>query len=160
MKNRAQRAQEQNRAQASPAGTAYLIGNPDFWDTLSSAFSLPPAPPRAPKHPRWMYITRIYPNIKYPTRNSPPTCATASTTTRLPHLALFISIYRCPQPPPNSPALLHTPAPSSGILTILPAHPKDEISNPTSPRHPGEHPVLLVFLGGWQLPLYMYQVVW
>ena len=68
-----------------------------------------------------------------------------------------------PNPPPNSPTLLHTPALPSGTLgipTTLPAHPKDEISNPTPPQHPSKHPVLLVFLAGWQLPLYMYQLVW
>jgi hypothetical protein len=71
-----------------------------------------------------VYVTRICPNINYPTRNSPPSCATASATTRLPHLALFISIYWCLLPLPSSPALLHTPALPSGTLglsIIIPA---------------------------------------
>jgi hypothetical protein len=108
---------------SNPTGTACLIGNPDFWNVFSSTFLLPPAPPGVLKHPRWVYITRIYPNINYPTRNSPSSCATVSATTCLPHLALFISIYWCPLPLPSSPALLHTPALPSGTLSISTTYP-------------------------------------
>ena len=95
----------------------------------------------------------LYPATPKIYNYSPPSCPTASAPTRLPHLALLSSIYWCPLPLLNLP---HTPALPSGTLgipTTLPAHLKDEISNPTPPRHPGEHPILLVFLAGWQLPL-------
>jgi len=92
-------------------------------------------------------------NVRNSEHNHPPTTSG------------IVYIYLPVSPTPTQQVLpYYTPPPPhpapSAILTIIPAHPKDEISNPTSPRHPGEHPVLLGFLGGWQLPLYMYQVVW
>ena len=77
-----------------------------------------------------IYYTLLPPKYTISHPKSPPTCQTASAPTRLPHLALFISIYWCPLPLPSSPAILHTPALPSGTLgisTTLPAHPKDHI---------------------------------
>ena len=61
-------------------------------------------------------------------------------TTQTPLQALFTSIYLCPQPLPNSPALLYTPALSSGTLgkpTILPAYPKSLLLILTSVQDQG-----------------------
>ena len=153
MKNRAQRAQEQNRAQARPTGTAFLIGT----KLISLApWRCSPASSRSPWSAKTSQMGLLYPATPKIYNYFPPIMPN-SERTLLP--ATSGIVYICLR----SPALLHTPALSSGtlgILTTLPAHLKNPISNPTPPRHSGKHPVLLVFLAGWQLPLYMYQVVW
>jgi hypothetical protein len=160
MKNRAQRAQEQNRVRASPTGTACLIGKTgQIWHRIN-AFEPPPAPPRAPKHPRCVYCTLLPPKytISRPQRTQqrahPPAC-------HIWHCChLFTS---APYPLLNTPALLHTPALSSGTLGIsntLPAHPKNPICHPNEPRLPGIHPGLLCFLGGGISPIYIDHVCW
>src|SRR6266700_3859531 len=67
-------------------------------------------------------IIPCYPrNIKFPAQNpadSRPTCPTVSAITRPSHLALFISIYRCPQPRPT-------------VLPIPPSHPAPSAGKPT-----------------------------
>jgi hypothetical protein len=77
MKNRAQRAQQQNRARASPTGTACLIGKIFKFGTIN-ALQPPPAPPGAPKHPRWVYYTLLPPKYTISRPKSPPTSPTAS----------------------------------------------------------------------------------
>ena len=105
-------------------------------------------------------IIPCYPqNIWFPARN-PPQC-TQQSTTQPPLLALFTCIYWCPQPPSNSPTLLYTPALPSGTLGIsstLPAHPKDSITNPNQPQHHGNTLFYSLFLGGGQVPLWIYEV--
>jgi len=103
-------------------------------------------------------IIPCYPrNIKFPAQNpadSRPTCPTVSAVTWLPHLALFTSIYCRPQPLPNSPALLHTPALPSGTLSRspnLPAHLKDPLVILTSPGTHGSIPIP-TFFGWWGIP--------
>ena len=127
-------------------------------ETLSSLLLLPLERQNIPDG----VIIPHYPqNIQFDTQHLRPTCPTASTPTHLPHLALFISIYQCPQPPPNSPALLYTPALPSGTLGIsfiLPAHPKDPITNPNQPWHHGDTLFYSFFLGGRQVLLWIYEV--
>ena len=112
-------------------------------------------------------IIPCYPrNIKFPTENpadSCPTCPTVSTITWPPHLALFISIYWCPQPLPNSPALLHTPALPSGTLSRLPnlpTDPKDPLVILTSPGTHSSIPNSHIFLAGGEFPVWIYEVCW
>jgi hypothetical protein len=102
--------------------------------------ALPPAPPRVPKHPRWVYNISFLPKYKNSRPEFPPNEPNSERTTRPLLLALFTCIYKCPLPLLNSPALLYTPALSSGtpgISTILPAKPKYPITNPNQPRHYG-----------------------
>jgi len=57
-------------------------------------------------------------------------------------------IYWFPRPLPDGPALLYNPALPSGTLgisTILPAYPKDPITNPNQPRLHGN----TLFFGWW-----------
>ena len=80
MKNRAQRAQEQNRAKR-PTGTAFLIWNTDIWDALPNALLLPPAPPQVPKHPRWVYNISFLPKYKKSRHQFPPNEPSSERTT-------------------------------------------------------------------------------
>ena len=129
MKNRAQRAQEQSRARASPTGTTCLIGKPDIWDAFPDALLLPPAPPGPPKHPRWVYTTLLPPKYKISRPQSPPN---SERTTRPLFLALFTPIYYRPQALPNSPPY-YTPPPS---------HPAPSASKPPYP--PNQKTLLLI----------------
>ena len=91
IKNQAQRAQERKWA-AKPTGTACLIGNTDIWNACRNALPLPPAPPRALKHPRWVYNISFIPKYKKSCPQSPPNKPSSECTTRPPLLALFTCI--------------------------------------------------------------------
>jgi len=146
MKNRAQRAQEQNRAQ-SPTGTTCLIGNPDIWDAFPVALPPRPALPLPPKHPRWVYNVSFLPKYKF--SNPKPAQQRAHhpiTTSDIVYIYLLLS-----PTPPNSPALLYIPALLSGTLgkpTILPAYPKSLLLILTSPGTTA----ILGFFGWWGIP--------
>ena len=89
----------------------------------------------------------------------PPNEPNSERTTRPPLLALFTCICQCLPTPAQQPALLYTPALSSGtpgISTILPAQPKDHITNPNQPRHHGN---TSLFLGGGEYPVWIYDMV-
>ena len=118
---------QQNRARASPTGTGCLIGKV----LISLApHKRRPASSRSPWSTKTSQMDVIYPatpKIYNFSPKIPPTHPTASTTTRLPHLALFMSIYWRPRPLPNSPARLYSPALPSGThgrATTLPARPR------------------------------------
>jgi len=109
MKNWAQRAQEQNRAQARPAGTACLIGKKLInLATVYMLCSLLPLPLGAPKHPRWVYHTLLPPKytISRPQHTQqwahPPAC----------HFCHCCHLFTgAPYPYPTAPPY-HTPPPS------------------------------------------------
>jgi hypothetical protein len=87
------------------------------------------------------------PNAPNSERNHPPATS-----------GIVVIYLLVPPTPAHTPALLHTPALSSGTLGIsntLPAHPKDAICHPNEPRLPGIHPGLLCFLGGGISPIYI-----
>ena len=108
MKTRAEQAQEQNRARASPTGTACLIWKaPQIWHRIN-ALQPSPASPRVQKHPRWVYCTLLPPKYTISTphraqqRAHPPAC-------HIWHCChLFTgALYPCSTPPPY-----YTPPPS------------------------------------------------
>jgi len=134
MENRAQRAQEQNRAWASPSGTACLIGKNK---SNLSPHKCCPASSRSPWSAKTSQMGVLYPATPKIYNLPPPNPPNSERTTRPLFLALFTYIYWRPQPLPNHPALLYTPALPSGTLgksTIIPAHPKNPITNPNHPR--------------------------
>jgi hypothetical protein len=140
MINQAQRAQQQNRAQASPTGTACLIGKTGLLEHVVKRFGARSCSPWGaktsqmgvsnPATPKYE-ISRpnIPPNVRNSEHNHPP------ATSGIVYMYLLV-----PLPLLNSPAPLRYPALSSGTLgisTILPAHPKNPITNPNQPRHHG-----------------------
>ena len=66
------------KPQSEPSDTACLIRKaPQIWHRIN-VLQPPPAPPGAPKHPRWVYYTLLPPKYKISHPNSPPTSPTAS----------------------------------------------------------------------------------
>ena len=136
MKNRAQRAQEQNRAWASPSGTACLIGESS---TNLAPYKRSPASSRFPwstktsqmgvSYPATPKIYKFPPQIPPNEPNSERTHPTA--TSGIVYIYLLV--------PPTPPHPLHYPALLSGTLGILTnptCHPrKDPITNPNQPWH-------------------------
>ena len=106
-----------------------LIGKPDIWDALPDALLLHPTPPGPPKHPRWVYTTLLPPKYKISHPQLPPN---SKHTTRSPFLALFMPIYYCPQPPPNS----------LPYYTSPPSHPAPLASQ--APYPPNQKTLLLI----------------
>jgi hypothetical protein len=151
MKNRAQRAQEQNRARASPSGTACLIGKaPQIWHRIN-ALQPPPAPPGAPKHPRWVYCTLLPPKYTISRPKSPPTSPTVSA---LPDHHFWHCLYiftSAPNPCSTSPPY-YTPPPSHpappAYQPSYPPHPKTLLPILTSPGTTA----ILLFFGWWGIP--------
>jgi len=147
MKNRARQAQQQNRARASPTGTACLIEKaPQIWHRIN-ALQPPPAPPGAPKHPRWVYYTLLPPKYTISCPKSPPTHPTASAPPdhRFWHcLHVFTS----------------APNPCSTPYTTPPSHPAPSAYQQTYPptqktlllilTNPGTT-AILCFFGWWGL---------
>jgi len=127
-------------AKLSPTGTACLIGK----KLISLApHKRSPASSRFPWGAKTSQMGVFYPATpeiyNFPPE-IPPNEPNGERTTRPPLRALFTSIYLCPQPLPNSPAILYAPALPSGTLgksTTLPAQIKDPITNPNQPRHHG-----------------------
>jgi hypothetical protein len=114
---------------------------------LSRIVECSPAPTRSPLAAKTSQMG-IQPIIPSQIQNFQP--QTRPTASALPNhhfwhcLHLFTT---APNPYPNSPALLYTPALSSGtpgISTILPAQPKNTITNPNQPRHHGNTPFFWV----------------
>ena len=125
------------KPQSEPSDTACLIRKaPQIWHRIN-VLQPPPAPPGAPKHPRWVYYPQ---NTKFPAPIPPQRAQQRAhhpiTASGIVYMYLLI-----PLPLLNSPALLYSPALSSGtpgISTILPAKPKYPITNPDQPRHYGK----------------------
>ena len=138
MKNRAQRAQEQNRARASPSGTACLIGK----KLISLApWRCSPASFRSPWSAKTSQMGVLYPATpkiyNFPPE-IPPNEPNSERTTWPLLLAMFTCIYWSLPSLLNSPTLLYTPALSSGtpgISTILPAQSNNPITNPNQTQH-------------------------
>ena len=155
VKNGAQRGQEQNWAQ-SPTGTTCLIGKaPQICHSINTLQPLP-APPGAPKHPRWVYSTLVPPKYKI---SRPQLRPNSEYTIRPPFLILFTSIYYrlppCPAAPPYyTPPPFH-PAPSAS-QPLYPPNQKTLLLILTSPA-PWQYSI---FLGGGVLPICIYEVSW
>jgi hypothetical protein len=159
MKNRAQRAQQQNRARASPSGTACLIRQPGLMEPVLKRFSASSCFPSSaktsqmgvsiPATPKYKTSRPKIPPQRTQQRAQPPAC-------HIWHCChLFTSApYPCSTPPPyDTPPPSH-PAPSAYPIH-LPAHPKNPICHPNEPRLSGIHPGLLCFLGGGISPIYI-----
>ena len=145
MKNRAQRAQEQNRARASPSRTACLIGK---LPSNLSPHKCWLASSRSPWSAKTSQMGVLYPTTPKIFNLPPPNLPNSERTTQPLFLALFTHVCWRPQPLPNHPALLYTPTLPSGILgksTIIPAHPKLILTTPGSMAGPYFSP----FFGWW-----------
>ena len=129
IKIRAQRAQEQIRAQGSPTGTACLIGKaPQIWHRIN-ALQPPPAPPGAPKHPRWVYPTLLPPKYKISHLKSHPIPPNVPNSEHN-HLTAIIDV------------CLHIPALAELPLHAPPSHPAPSASQPPYP--PNQKTLLLI----------------
>src|SRR6266700_5243698 len=146
MKTRPERAQDQNRASASPSGTACLIGK----KLIKMAPQVcPPASSRTPWSAKTSQMGQSYPATpkisNFPAPNLP--------SSEQKHLFKIWS-HDCLSA--YIPALLHTPALPSTTLgrpTTLPTHLKDPISNSNQPRHSGS---TLLFEKNWLVGTYPY----
>ena len=151
MKSRAQRAQQQNRARASPTGTACLIGKAGLLEHVVKRFSARCCSPWGaktsqmgvsnPATPKYEISRPNMPlNVRNSERNHPP------ATSGIVDIYLLASPTRTQQPCPTThPAL---PSGTPGISTTPPAHPKDPITNLNQPRHNGK----VLFFGWWGIP--------
>jgi hypothetical protein len=90
-------AQQQNRARASPSGTACLIGKPGLMEPVLERFGAS----SGAKTSQMGVSNPDTPKYKISRPKSPRTHPTASATTRLPHLALLMSVYWQPLPTPR-----------------------------------------------------------
>jgi len=157
-KNQPQQAQEQNRA-GRPTGTTCLIGNTDIWDALSNPLPPPPVPLGRQNIPDGCMIYHSFPNIKNPACNSPPTSSAASAPpdhcfwhclhvfTSAPNPCSTAPPYYTPPPSHPAPSAYHPPYPltQKNLLLIL-------------TRHHGYTLFYCLFLGGGQVPLWIYEV--
>ena len=160
MKNRAQRAQEQNQAWASPSGTTCLIGKKLINLGLSicscSLLLLPLVRQNIPDG----CIIPCYPqNIKIPTQNCAPSCPMCPTVNGITWLHCCC-LFTCPHPSRITPSTPALPSGTLGISNTLPAHPKDPICHPNKPRLHGKYPNLHCFLAGGVCPTYIDHVCW
>jgi hypothetical protein len=157
-KNRAQQAQEQNRARGSPTGTTCLIGTVRL---LVPIVKCSPAPTRAPsgaKTSDGCIIYHFFPNIKFPAPNSPPTSPTVSAPPDY-------CFWHCLHIFTNAPNLYST-APSH--YTPPPSYPAPSASQPPYPLI--QNTLLLIltssgtmaqsfFLGGGEYPVWIDEVI-
>ena len=117
---RAQRARQQNRARASPSGTACLIGKTEVLCHPINAPPPPPALPGAPKQPRWVYDTLLPPKYIICRPQTRPTVSAPPDHCFWHCLHIFTS---SPNPYPTIPPY-YTPPPS---------HPAPSASQPSYP---------------------------
>jgi hypothetical protein len=115
--------------------------------------------PGAPKHPRWVYNILFHPKYKISHPQFPPNEPNSERTTRPLLLALFTSIYQCPQPSPNSPALLYTPPSHPAPSAYQLIHPLTQRTLLLILTNPGTT-AKSFFLGGGVYPVWIYEVTW
>ena len=156
MKIRAQRAREQNRAQESPTGTAYLIGKaPQIWHRIN-ALQPPPAPPRAPKHPRCIYYTLLPPKYTI----SRPQCTQQQAHPPACHIWHCCHLFTSASSPCSTPPPYYTPLPSHPAPSAYPIpYPLTQnmlfviLTSPSSPAY------TLVYSVFWVVGLVPYTLI-
>jgi hypothetical protein len=134
-----------------PTGTAFLIWKaPQIWHRINT-LQPPPAPPGAPKHPRWVYPTLLPPKYTISRLKSPPTSPTASAPPDHCFWHCLHVFASAPNPCSTAPPY-YTPPPSH------PASPAYQPSYPLNQRiilliltSPGTTAIFL-FFGWWGIP--------
>jgi len=151
MKNEAQRAQEQNRAQARPTGTACLIGKVRLLGHVVKRFSACSCSPWGVKTSQMGITNPALPKYEMSHPQFPPQRAQQRVHHPATISGIVYTYLLVPPTPAQQPRPITHPALSSGTLGIStnsPAHPKDPITNPNQPRHNGK----VLFFGWWGIP--------